>query len=367
MLPLAHALTSRGHEVAFATASSMESRVSAEGFHTLSAGISDAEFFERVNLYRTGLANVPRERLRIVGFPIRFATIQAPPKLPDLLEIGRTHRPDAIVHESADLAAPLVAAVLGLPSVNHSFGALVPLLALEAAGSAMAPLWLANGLEPDPYAGSFRGPYVDICPPALAWDTPPTARIAVRPCEPEPPDPPDWLAQMGHPLVYVTLGTVLSDPMMYRPLLDGLAALHGRVTALLTVGRTVDPAALGPLPSRVRVEQYVPQARVLPSCDGVVGHGGSGTTLGALAHGLPMLLAPRFADQFDNAIRCEQSGAAIVLTPEEITPEAVRDGLQRLIDDPSYRLGAQRVAAEIAAMPSAHEAAAVVEAALVDT
>ena len=97
---------------------------------------------------------------------------------------------------------------------------------------------------------------------------------------------------------------------------------------------------------------------MLPSCDVVVGHGGSGTTLGALAHGLPMLLVPKGADQFDNAARCEEAGAAIVLAPDDVTADAVRDALLRLLDDPSFRPSAERVAAEIAAMPSPSEAAA---------
>ena len=58
------------------------------------------------------------------------------------------------------------------------------------------------------------------------------------------------------------------------------------------------------------VERYVPQADVLPLCDVAVGHGGSGSTLGALAHGLPMLLLPHGADQFENAQACAALGVA---------------------------------------------------------
>lgn len=360
MLPLAHALTALGHEVAFATASSMEPQLRAEGFGTLPAGISQREFRSRLEPYLAEY--VPPERLRIVGFPLRFSTIQAPPKLPDLLEIGRSWRPDAVVHESADLAAPLAAAALGLPSVNHSFGAMTPLAVLEAASTAVAPLWRATGVEPAPYAGSFRGPYVDICPPALAWEEPLSKRISMRPFTPEPPHPPPWLEDLGRPLIYVTLGTVFTEAGLYRPLLAGIAGLDGEAAALVTVGRTSDPASLGGLPPRVRVEQFVPQARVLPSCDVVISHGGSGTTLGALAHGLPQLLVPKGADQFDNAARCDRAGAAIVLQPDEVTPDGVRDGLRRLIGEPSFRTGAGRVAAEIAAMPSPTEAAHAIEA-----
>ncbi len=115
------------------------------------------------------------------------------------------------------------------------------------------------------------------------------------------------------------------------------------------------------MPAHVRVERFVPQAQVLPSCAAVLTHGGSGTTLGALAHGVPLLLVPQGADQFDNAARCERVGAAIVLPPDELTADAVRAGLRRLLAEPSFGRAAGRVAAEIAAMPTAAEAAVAVE------
>jgi hypothetical protein len=332
--------------------------VAADGFSTLRAGISNAEATIRLGPFGGQFANAtPKERREIV-FPRRFAGAHASAKAPELLAAARAWGPDAIVYESADLASPMVAAVLGVPAVNHSFGSLVPLAVLALASEVAAPLWRENGLEPPPYAGSFTGPYVDICPPSLAWEQPPTERIAVRASEPEPSDPPAWLEEMGRPLAYVTLGTIFNLPPLYRPLLDGLAALDGRAAALVTVGRTLDVEELGPVPSRVRLEQYVPQAQVLPSCDVVVNHGGSGTTFGALAHGVPMLLVPKGADQFDNAERCAQAGAAIVLPPPEVSAGAVRDALTRLLDEPEFRIGAERLAAEIAAMPSPAAAAA---------
>ena len=86
------------------------------------------------------------------------------------------------------------------------------------------------------------------------------------------------------------MGTVYNEPELFRPLLDGL---DGHGSALVTVGRNVEPEALGPLPPRVRVERFVPQAHILPRSAAVVSHGGSGTTLGALAHGLPLVLVPQ--------------------------------------------------------------------------
>jgi MGT family glycosyltransferase len=169
---------------------------------------------------------------------------------------------------------------------------------------------------------------------------------------------PAWLDELEPPLVYVTMGTVYNQPELFRPLLDGL---DGHGSALVTVGRNVEPDSLGPLPAGVRVERFVPQAHILPRSAAVVSHGGSGTTLGALAHGLPLVLVPQAADQFDNAARAEAAGAAVVLRPGDVTAESVRAALGRVLGEPAFAEAARAIAAEIREMATVEEAATVVE------
>ena len=83
-------------------------------------------------------------------------------------------------------------------------------------------------------------------------------------------------------------------------------------------GRDGDPASLAPWPANATVERFVPQVDVLPHCSVVVSHGGSGTTYGALAHGLPLLMLPHAADQFDNVAAARAAGVANTLMPHEI-------------------------------------------------
>jgi calicheamicin 3'-O-methyl-rhamnosyltransferase len=120
----------------------------------------------------------------------------------------------------------------------------------------------------------------------------------------------------------------------------------------VTVGPDGDPSALGPLPDSVRVDRFVPQGVLLPHVDVVAHHGGSGTTLGALSHGLPQLLMPHGADQFLNAQALIDRGAGLRLLPEEISPESVADAVRALLSEPGYREAAGRLAVEIAAMPT---------------
>ena len=100
---------------------------------------------------------------------------------------------------------------------------------------------------------------------------------------------------------------------------------------------------------------------MLPRSAAVVSHGGSGTTLGALAHGLPLVLVPQAADQFDNASRAEAAGAAIVLRPGEVTAASVSAALERVLGKPAFAQAARRLAAEIEAMGTVEETAGAVE------
>ena len=358
LLPLAHALSARGHEVAFAAAAVWEPRAEEEGFPLLAAGMTREEGVVLFAPFREKIFKLPPEERRTHQFSILFARFHAPAKLPEVISVARSWRADAIVYDSCDLAAPIAAAALGLPSVNHSFGAMIPLAALDASREYLEPLWRGEGLEPDPDAGAFRGLFVDLAPPSFAWEQPRGRVVRLRPVPDTTASPPAWLDELEPPLVYVTMGTVYNQPELFRPLLDGL---NGYGSALVTVGRNVEPDALGSLPPRVRVERFVPQAHVLARAAAVVSHGGSGTTLGALAHGLPLVFVPQAADQFDNAARAEAAGAAVVLRPGEVTAESVRAALGRVLGERAFAEAARAIAAEIEEMDTVDEAATAVE------
>lgn len=348
LLPLARAFRDAGCEVALATAEAWRDAVERDGIAFRSAGLGPREVDAAFAPVAARARELPPAARRAFVFPARFAEIEAPARIEDLRRAADALRPDLIVHESADLAGPLVAAERGLRSANHAFGLPVPLACTLAAGEAMAPHWSAAGLEPEPHAGAFRGPLVAPWPAGLGGEAPP-ARAPVLPIRIEPGVAHAEVVERTRPLVYVTLGTVLNDPAVFRTLLAGLAEVDCDVLA--TVGRDVDPATLGTLPCRVRVERFVPQAEVLPSVTAVVCHAGSGTTLGALAHGLPLLLCPQGADQFDNADACARAGVARVLPPPELTVERVAAELGALLHDGAVAARAREIAAEIAAMP----------------
>jgi UDP-N-acetylglucosamine transferase subunit ALG13 len=322
--------------------------------------LSQAELEEQFVEHRARLRELPISERRPYAYRWRFAEIDSPARLPALRRAAEAWKPELLIHESSELAGPLVAASLGLPSVNHNFGRMIPRACLEGAADSVEALWRAERVEPEPLCGAFRGAYVDICPPSFQTETVPigTPVQPVRPLFPAAPgeSPPVWLDELRRRrTVYVTLGTVHSDLTVFRTILDALE--HVDCSVIVTVGPGNDPALLDPVPANARVERYVAQAFLLPECDVVVAHGGSGSTLATLAYGLPSLVLPQQADQFENADQLVSLGAGLALLPGSVTVDAVRNAVVELLDDPSYRESAESVAAEIASMPHPDEVA----------
>ena len=135
-------------------------------------------------------------------------------------------------------------------------------------------------------------------------------------------------------LVYVSFGSEIREPELFRATADALQDVPKRV--LMTIGRHVDPEALGPLPANVRVERWVDQGEVMPHTAAMVGHGGSGGTLAALAAGVPIAFRPQFVDGPANAGGSRRSARGSSRPICEGCPTSCSH-------DPSYRAAAERV------------------------
>jgi UDP:flavonoid glycosyltransferase YjiC (YdhE family) len=366
LVPLARAAERAGHEVAFATGEPFRGLVEAAGFEAYSAGLShdqwEAQMAGRFGDFRQ---QVPRTDHRRFFFGQVFADLELPARLTDLLAVAGKWRPDVLVHELADLAAPLAAELTGTPYATCGYGPLpepeIAGLAAEVAGRH----WAAAGLSPSG-ARLYRSLYLDPCPPSL--QVPGIGRVtrSLR-IRPEPAGADDcspasaWLGRLAAgPTALLTMGTIWNrDRAVFTRVLDGLAVRPPNV--IVTLGPGADPGVLGPQRASVHVCGYIPYAQLLGRCDLVICHGGAGSILGALCRGLPLLIIPQAADQFYNADQAVRAGAARRLLAQDLTPEAVADEVRLLLDDPGYRAAAAAIAAEIAAMPPASAAVRALE------
>jgi UDP:flavonoid glycosyltransferase YjiC (YdhE family) len=365
MVPLARAFAAAGHDVLWAASEVAVPLVSAAGIDVVPAGL-DTEGVQQVKQrLRAGMVGIRPEDRAAYAFPHMFGEWATPAMTGDLLELARDWRPDLMVHENAELAAPLVAAVLGVRTATHAFGGAVPPSFLIEAAMRLTALWADHGLTVPTYAGAFAGTYLDIGPPpvqTVSIDHIPQ-RQALRPVpytgERTGPLPEFLERNDPRPLVYLTLGTVRNEAELLAVAVRAMVDLGARI--LVTVGPDGDPAMLGEQPEHVCVERWVSQTDVLPLCAAVVSHGGSGTFLGALSLGLPQLCLPQAADQFRNARAGVITGCGLALNPDEATPTALTAAVARILHDTSFRDEAAVMAKVIDEMPSPAEVVTVLE------
>jgi UDP:flavonoid glycosyltransferase YjiC (YdhE family) len=305
MIPLAIAAREAGHEVHFAVGEAVHAPLAANGLRPFRPG---DVFYEA---YAEDLE-------------------------PELARL----RPDLVVHGWGMPGAAVAAHRAGIPGLWHGFGRLFP---------------DGIGLElPTRNAEVTGRPHLDIWPPSLQDETflATERRIELRPVafSTAAPLPPAVRHRTSRPVIYLSLGTAFGTPELLRTAIAGLATLDAQV--VVAAGR-VPPEELGDIPDRVTVHRWVPQAELLPLVDAVVHHGGSGTTLGALAAGVPQVLIPQGATQFAEAEALSAAGVALRLLPGEVDAEAIAAQTRRLLAPHGAQRDAVRdIAEEIARMPA---------------
>ncbi|MEU9040607.1 MULTISPECIES: nucleotide disphospho-sugar-binding domain-containing protein [unclassified Kitasatospora] len=350
-VPLAWALRTAGHEVLVANNGQAAETLVAAGLPAVDVCPGRDVFGEfmaashAINMTPPGEPRPRRGGLGLFGEEMAEG----------LLKVAEEFRPDLVLSTLEQGAGPLVATALGVPYVEQS-------VRLAWAGS-------------DEQATTYRrsiAQYLEPTRAKLGLDEPASAAAAidVRPPSMGGHDDaaewsmryvpynesrllPEWaLAAPSRPRVCLTLGSVL--PLSGE--LDELSAFLQEcggldVELILAMGED-QAAALGPVPDNVRVAGWVPLSTLLPTCAAIVHHGGAGTALTALVHGVPQLVVPRLADQPANAAVIAARGVGLALAPHEATATAVKDGLLRLLDAPDHRQAAREVQAEIASRPS---------------
>lgn len=375
LVPVARAAEAAGHSVAFVSGQSMVSTVAAAGFAVFGIGPQGDHTHPRLPLLPV---SIEREDRVLREY---FARDAAGIRAAGILSVCAEWQPHLIVRDEVDFGSAVAAERLELLHATVLVIAAGSFVRPEVVGQQLDELRADHGLPPDPdltalsrylvlspFPPSYRDPAFPLPATAHAFRLP-LADLASDDMLAQRSDVPPWLADLsadaanpgGRPAVYFTLGTVFNTESgdLFERVLAGLRDLP--VNLIVTVGHEIDPVVFGRQPPNVRVERYVPQSLLLPHCDLMVSHAGSGSVLGALAHGLPLMLLPMGADQPLNAARCADLGVARVLDAVAATPDAVHDAVSAVLADPAYRRAAERLRDEIAALPPPSHAVALLE------
>jgi MGT family glycosyltransferase len=306
----------------------------------------------------------------------------------------REVRPDAVV-SSAFLLGPQIAAEAARLPVAALFANIYPLPApgLPPFGAGLAPardederqLHAAIGLEGGAIWNAHLAPLnaaraeLGLAPLSGVWeqldhaervlvlsspafDFPaqlPDNVYYVGPRFDDPAWAQEWQPPAGEePLVLASLSTANMDQLaLLRRIVDALGALP--VRGVVTTGHAIDPEEL-PSHPKVQMLRSAPHRAVLEHASAVVTHGGHGTVIKSLAAGVPLVLMPMGRDQPDNTARVLAAGAGVRLR-RSASPAKIAAAIRTVLEDESYRMAAQRLAAAIASEMAQDRAAAELE------
>lgn len=153
------------------------------------------------------------------------------------------------------------------------------------------------------------------------------------------PVPLPWSDDDHTPLVLLSFSTVPEqrDPHMLQRALDALGTLPVHVVA--TTGGIVDPAELD-APSNAHLVPFADHDELMARAALVVGHGGHGTTMRALRHGLPIVGIPaKGADQIPITRLLQEWNVGRAL-PGDADVAQIRSAVDAVLSDTAVRAAA---------------------------
>lgn len=156
------------------------------------------------------------------------------------------------------------------------------------------------------------------------------------------------------PLVYISVGTVMSDPALYELTAQAVASL-GAQAIISAAG--VDPTSLD-LPADAIFVRSAPQQALLKKVNAFITHGGANSVTEALYFGVPMLVIPLGMDQPLNAHFVAAARSGIAMSRDQLTPQSCRDAIAELLAPSNeYRANAARIGEAYHAANGAESAA----------
>lgn len=353
LVPFGWALQLQGHDVLVATCGPSLA-VGDAGLQTVDVapGVSLPQILgalaqKRPDLVHALVNEVADDYRTSLATAVAAAMSLQPDFVDSFIRLAEDWRPDAIVYSPVLTPALVAAGKLGVPAVEHGFG-------LLRSGSYAPTLRELNADIFERHGADLpsRRASVDIAPPSMV-----------------PNDPSSWVSRFvpyggGGTLsrealdlvvgpvktdrIAITLGTGPPPPGGVETVERVLALAGGTDTEFVLVTPNVPLDEYGPLPANVRPVGWVPLGRLLPTCSAVIHHGGAGTTLSALALGIPQLILGYGGfDRHLNAAAVTGRGVGLTAPPSGLDESVIAS----LLGDETLRANAAEVREEVRTTP----------------
>ena len=163
----------------------------------------------------------------------------------------------------------------------------------------------------------------------------------------------------GKPLIYASLGTLQErDSRYFAIIAEACAGMEAQLVISLGGGDANPEIKLAGSPLVVK---YAPQLEILARASVTITHAGLNTVMQSLMFGVPMVAMPITHDQPAIAARVQRSGAGELISIRDLTAPRLRAALDRVMNDPTYRMRAQEISTSIQAAGGIERAVAIVE------
>ena len=357
-LGVARVLTERGHTVAFAGRPEMVPRVKTAGFRAIEITEAYAQvdrypqgsFLTRMSCYLTSPAVEEQVRSIVAAEAPDIVLIDAMFPAALAQASGFRQRSVVFVHtfvfRQLDMWRKMIATLDGMRQ-QAGFAGLPPL----------DELWRNRDRIVSTSLAAFD------TPPAPGWELVRHAGPVLEDEKFAVPTPLPWPESDTTPLVLVSFSTGFEQRNVdkVQRALDALADLPVHVVA--TTGGIVAPNELA-TPANAVVLNYAAHDPIMRRAALVMTHGGHGTAMRAMRHGVPMVVIPGLAgDQPFVAAAIQEWGAGRAL-PGDAGADAMRAAAQEVLFEPSFRDKAREKSALLAGADGAANAADEVEALL---
>lgn len=408
VVPLAWALQSAGHEVVVACPESVvdpavQQNIAAAGLTAVSLGGKEAltaslkPFLSNVDpANRPTLALGPddpadpdawRRTRQMLGamfamyYPPEPAAGERRPIIDELVDFARDWRPDLVLWDPLALGGAVAARACGAAHARVLWGTdSIGLIHSRTRAELADPdaeltedpwvQWLRPML--DRYGLDYAEEHLlgqwnlDLTPTRMRHPLDqtylPVRRVPFTGAAPLP----SWLrSRPDRPRAVLTLG--VSRRLLFgrhsgfpmREFFDSVSGLDLELVATVNAEQLAD---VGTLPDNVRAVDYVPLNQLLPTSSAIIHHGGGGTYSVAVAFQVPQLVVPvPMWDEARTARHVVARGAGLMADPSTLDADSLHKQLRRLLEEPSFQLGARALYEDSLAAPPPADVVPVLE------
>ena len=362
-------LTARGHEVVYYSYELFREKIEAAGARFAACDGFDAEM--RLS---------PEEASRL-GSDLALSTrvlVDTTLALDDVVcaEMQRL-KPDCIVADSMAVWGKAVALKLGIPFVSSTttfaFNKHSAKIMKQSVGQLLSMIFAMPKIQKDIRRLQDKGypvkSVLDIIQNDENTDTIVYTSPQFQPCAetfseeyafvgPSIRPAVETVEKTREKLVYISMGTVNNALLpLYRSSIQAFQDAPYQV--ILSVGDQVSLDSFGTLPEHISVHPSVDQIAVLQKADVFLSHCGMNSVSESLYHGVPLVMLPKTTEQSGVAARVAQLGAGLLLT--KTSPETIREAVETVLRDHSYREKAAKIAEGLRSCPGAKGAADKIE------